>query len=1004
MNSFLVKLSIVLICLWESISYAEETTYVPASITTDSDCRGYEVWRACDQNPRTMWHTEWTRGENPPPHWIQFDLKETRAIDGFIYTPREGATNGTFREYEVYVCDDPKNLGEPVYVGKFDTDTFRENQKASVRWDSAKNGRFVRFVMKSEMTGLPFSSAAEIEILVPGIKFFPENVLGFSIFQKSLRYLSETQDGLKSTLTPIRPVVKDELVRQFNVIVEQLVQRGTWYADHAEELYDAQAGILTTDRDPVDVVFRRTLAASEYQKNTDALAKLDVLRPELDSVPVPETLARYALFEKICKIRRDMMFSNPELDFDEVLLVKKHRATYDHLCDQYYGRNFVPGGGIFVVSNLFRKSDVPEAERKPIERNVLENAEVQNGRLAGKRLENGAFATPTLSYDGKEIAFAWVECTGTKKQSFHLDLSRGHWDIGRCLHIFKCNADGSGLKMLTDGTWNDFYPCFLPNGRIAFISERRGGYLRCGRECPNFTLFDMNTDGSYMRCLSYHETNEWAPSVSNDGRILWTRWDYIDRHGCTAHHPWTMSLNGSNPREVHGNFTIRRNRADTEMDVKPIPGSSKLVATGGPHHGQNYGSLVIIDPSRAELEEKTGDDMAAVRRLTPEVDFPESQGGAQVWGFPYALSENLFLAVADYEFRNGSGMEWNGSTRGDYGLYLLDRWGNRELVYRDPEIGCVSPMPFRARVQPSVMPELVQPGEIPSQEYIALPPRDIKERPQATVTVANVYQSLRPWDPEKKIKELRVVQVYAMSIPSGPIPFDVGFREGTSGDSVNIVRGVLGTVPVEEDGSAHFRVPAQVELFFQALDENGNTVQSMRSGTYFQPGDNVSCIGCHESKGDVTTFKGAPPTAFLRAPSELKPDVEGSRPANFVELVQPILDKHCVECHAKPESKTFSLAREPYVRNWYQSYYNLMSHGYGFHKYGNSVVTKPMEFGALKSPLLPLLEDHYGVQLSDEERHKIALWLDMLSPFYGCYEAENGKAQLRGEKVYPTLE
>ena len=140
-----------------------------------------------------------------------------------------------------------------------------------------------------------------------------------------------------------------------------------------------------------------------------------------------------------------------------------------------------------------------------------------------------------------------------------------------------------------------------------------------------------------------------------------------------------------------------------------------------------------------------------------------------------------------------------------------------------------------------------------------------------------------------------------------------------------------------------------------------------------------------------------------------QPDVEGSRPANFVELVQPILDKHCVECHAKPENKTFSLAKEPYKKyhkaTFYQSYYNLTFNGWAFHDYGNPTRTIPGQFGALKSPLLPLLDKgHYGVKLTPEERHRIALWLDMLSPFYSVYEPELQEKQLKGERVYPTLE
>ena len=171
---------------------------------------------------------------------------------------------------------------------------------------------------------------------------------------------------------------------------------------------------------------------------------------------------------------------------------------------------------------------------------------------SGKKLVTGSFLSPDISFDARKLAFAYVECEGDTAQRFHTDPSKGHWHEGRCFHVFTCNIDGSELRQITDGTWNDFDQCWLPNGRMAFITERRGGYLRCGRECPTYTLFDMNPDGSQIRCLSYHETNEWQRSVTHDGRILYTRWDYPDRHFSAAHHPWITTLDGRDPRQVHG--------------------------------------------------------------------------------------------------------------------------------------------------------------------------------------------------------------------------------------------------------------------------------------------------------------------------------------------------------------------------------------------------------------------------------------------------------------------
>lgn len=944
----------------------------------------YGELNVCDGAPATFWHTEFRTQRPPFPHWIELDLQERETIRGVIYTPRQdGNHNGTFAQTEIYVYDDPQDAGAPVWRG--DLDTMRNGPKDSVKitFDAPMAGRFLKIQALTAFNTYPAGSAAEVQPIVDGKTFTTSNRIDPGDF----------------------PNADKELVSEFNRLVAELGDRQK-YEKIAGQIYDVQAGILPEDDTPVDVIFRRTTAALERlerlapQKVAWFSSQLKALNPA--SAPLSTQKERFQHFEKIARLRRQILFSDPALSFDRILFVKKHRAAYSHMCDQYYGVNLVPGGGIFLLENAFK------IDLEPTVRNVLENSVVESGRLKGTRLETGAFATLALDYDAQKIAFAYVEAEGDKEHKYHYDLSNGHWERGRCLHIFTANADGSDLRQITDGTWNDFYPCFLPNGRIAFISERRGGYLRCGRVCPNFTVFDMNPDGSFMRCLSYHETNEWAPVVSNDGKIVWTRWDYIDRHSSAAHHPWVMSLNGSDPRQIHANYTIRFDRTNTEMDLRPIPNSSKYVATAALHHGQNYGSLVIIDP--ALVPEEENDPMACIKRLTPDVGFPESQVGAQVWGFAYPISEDLFLAVADYSMDIDQGMEGKKYLRGDYGIYLLDRFGNRELIYRDPEIGCGTVLPLIKRPRPTVAPELVKPGEIPPQEFIAFPTPDWKDRPQAEVTIANVYQSLKTWPEKTRIKALRIVQIYAMSVPSGWLNH-IGRQEETTLHTATIspVRGVIGTVPVEEDGSAHFMVPAQMEIFFQALDENGNAVQSMRSGTYFQPGDNVSCVGCHEPKGQITRSSSSLPIAFSRPASIPEPDVEGSRPASFVELVQPILEKHCVECHAKEENKTFSLAKEPFQKyhnaTFYQSYYNLMFNGWGFCDYGDPTRTVPGQFGALKSPLLPLLDQgHYGVKLTDEERYRIVLWLDMLSPFYSVYEPEQQAVQLKGGKVYPTLE
>ncbi|MBM4050596.1 MAG: hypothetical protein FJ279_36330, partial [Planctomycetes bacterium] len=565
-----------------------------------------------------------------------------------------------------------------------------------------------------------------------------------------------------------------EWERQFETLRHDLGKRAH-FAKVAGETFRPEALALESDRDPADIVLRRTAALlADLRRMADEagwereLRELGELERANAGIKTENAEARYVLFADACRLRRQIAFRNPLLSFDKLLFLKRHLAIYNHMCDQYYGMAARPGGGLYVLSNPFGPN--------PAVRDVLAKSVVERGRLKGQKLaggpnrtwnirydgmgnllgdetEGGAFLSPDLSYDGKTIAFAYVECQGDRAHRVHTDPSRGHWHEGRCYHVFKVNVDGAKLEQLTDGTWNDFDPCWMPSGRIAFISERRGGYLRCGRVCPTFTVYDMARDGSDVRCLSYHETNEWHPSVTHDGLLIYTRWDYVDRHSMVAHHPWVMTPDGRDPRAVQGNYTDRRTRPDMELDLRAIPGSRRLVATAAPHHGQAFGSLVILDP-RVEDDEQ----MSALRRLTPEVAFPESQGGTQPYGEAWPLSEDYYLCAYD-----AAADAPNLGPKGNYGLYLLDSFGNKELIWRDPEIGCHNPIPLRPRPRPPVVPDA-------SAQVAADQPAE------ATVAVASVYHSQKPWPEGTRIKALRVCQVLPLSVSSAATTHNTGLQ------------------------------------------------------------------------------------------------------------------------------------------------------------------------------------------------------------------------------------
>ncbi|MBI2479364.1 MAG: PD40 domain-containing protein, partial [Planctomycetia bacterium] len=234
------------------------------------------------------------------------------------------------------------------------------------------------------------------------------------------------------------------------------------------------------------VRLRRTANAQTLAPLVAELETLDLRLTELAKRGDVIEADRREMHLQATSLKRRIAFANPLLDIDKLLFIKRHDAAgVFHMCDQYYGCNAVPGGGLYVLADPFGP--------QPKLTNVLADSVVENGRLKGQKLEGGSFLSPELSFDGQTILFAYTEAKAWDK---YQGKEAYEWQPEYSFHIFKCNADGTGLVQLTDGPSDDFDPCFLPNGRIVFISERRGGFLRCGRNCPVYTLHSMEPDGS----------------------------------------------------------------------------------------------------------------------------------------------------------------------------------------------------------------------------------------------------------------------------------------------------------------------------------------------------------------------------------------------------------------------------------------------------------------------------------------------------------------------------
>jgi len=467
--------------------------------------------------------------------------------------------------------------------------------------------------------------------------------------------------------------------------------------------------------------------------------------------------------------------------------------------------------------------------------------------------------------------------------------------------------------------------------------------------------------------------------VLHDGRIAYTRWDYVDRSAAHFHGIWTTNPDGTGARQLFGNYTQRINAC---YQAHPVPGSQRIAFLAGAHHANVGGSLVLLDPVRAALDPADGtDDFAAIETLTPAVCFPETP---DIWPdtyyhSPWPLSEDYFLV--SFSFDPLPGMSAHTKKDTETGLYLLDRFGNLELLYRTEGISSMYPIPARPRPTPPVVPSALDPAMGNEGEFL----------------LGNVYTSHLPFPKGREVRALRIFQLLPKSETHVANQPRLGYANAEPG------RMLLGTVPVEADGSAYFRAPALKPLAFQAVDAEGRAVQGMRSAAYLQPGERRSCLGCHESNGQARAAAPGGVAAARRAPSAITPGPDGSMPWSYMRLIQPILDRRCASCHndkAKPqltgrwaESFTESYAAlQPFAR-WYEWGKKSIS----------EIVSRPGEMPGDLSPLPGILRDanHAPVKLTDEEWRSIYLWLDANGAFYGAYSQPEQLAQRGGDAIPP---
>ncbi len=661
-----------------------------------------------------------------------------------------------------------------------------------------------------------------------------------------------------------------------------------------------------------------------------------------------EYLKRLAELEKkqnsedaLKSLRRQAMLAHPALKFDKLLFVKRTPFTFNTYQDSKANKE---GGSLCVLSPVTAAGKVT--------------------KLVGE-LDGGIFSRFDLSFDAKKVIFGYKKKDSAFRiYEIDIDPSTGLMVRGSLRQLtFGGNEQAEAIRRYAklgggmEHGFDDMDPCYLPNGKIMFTSTRSMRRVFCNPSIVT-TLHIMDADGKNMRCLSASPLNEIDPSVLDDGRVIYTRWEYVDKGLGNGQSLWTVRPDGSGSDHVYKNSIIRPAQL---LNARNIPGSRRLVTVGAPHCGGRLGGPVILVDNRVTRRDPEG-----MTCITPEIAYPCMSQAKYDMGFfrePYPFSEKFFLISHS-----------PGPKGKDYGIYVLDGWGNRAELYRDPEISCFQPTPLRPRRKPT---------EIPSIETA-----DAKQKKTGTLFVQDVYEGMAGRE-RGRVKYLRVM---------GPLPWpwqENGiFRIGMPG---NVHRKkVYGIAKVHKDGSAFFTVPANENIFFQALDENFMALQHMPTFINLKPGENRACIGCHEQRRKAPDFRRGQPLALKHAPQPLAPQPgdTGPRMVHYAVDVQPALDKHCVGCHSgeKPKGR-LDLTGEA-TTTWNRSYENLVGKGlvsYRDCRYGRSGFRPelPLSFGSHLSTLAERIRKApCKAKLTRGEFVRIVTWIDANVPYYGTYRGK----------------
>lgn len=676
----------------------------------------------------------------------------------------------------------------------------------------------------------------------------------------------------------------------------------------------------------------------QYGRGGEFLERLAAFERRATTWPV--TAGERERFEEL---RREALLAHPLLAAHPLIFVTRRQFKPDH---HNTATLFQTGE---INTNSFEGSG------------ALRALELSPGGTVRTLLESpeGIIRDPVVHFDGGRVLFSMRR------------------NIEDDYHLYEINADGSGLRQLTfAGGVSDIDPLYLPGGDIIFSSTREPKYCMCNRHIM-CNLFRMTGAGANIHQIGKSTLFEGHGALMPDGRILYYRWEYVDRNFGDAQGLWTTYPDGANHAVYWGNNT---QSPGAVINAVPVPDTQQVLCIFSSCHDRPWGALALIDRRLGVDGVVNGLRSPSVLRTWPESAL-DLVGEGDVARFnwdtfmqvtpkyedPFALDEHFFLCSRTVDKGEKTG------------LFLVDTFGNELLLYAEGDdaspVGCYDPMPL-----------------VPSPRPPELPARSDFSTGTGYFYVANVYEGthLEGVAPGT-VKYLRVIESPEKRTFTHPSWDGQGQQAPAMAWHDFNNKRILGTVPVEEDGSAYFSVPAETFLYFQLLDEKGMMVQSMRSGTIVQPGETQGCIGCHEERRDVPPLGNAPTVAALTWPPS--PTMGWYGPPRFFSYtreVQPVFNRHCVRCHdyGQEAGKVLNLSGDrDLVFN--TSYNELWRKGFIKAVGGGPAQIQPAyTWGSHASRLTQtLINPHYEVQLDDEGLNRLLTWMDINGPYYPEYDS-----------------